>query len=404
MVIPNELATKSASVCNEQIGVLLHVPSLEARAGGPSRTVTGLGDHLPKNGIRVVIKSSDIEGGQNLILPANTSVQVQGAGKNAGENTVFKRLAHHRKEVSDLCAEANVQIVHDNGLWLPQNRSCYLAARDLGLPYILSTRGMLEPWSLSHKRWKKRVARILYQNEILQNTAVFHATSNEEATAIRELGYKQPIAIQPNGIEFPSARILKSKKLKMPRRVLFISRIHKKKGLENLIKAWAEVRPKQWEVVIAGPEEGTHANDLRAMLSKLGLVDCFKFVGEVGGDQKTDLFNSAELFVLPSFSENFGVVVAESLAHGVPVITTEQTPWHALSEHRSGWWIENTVRSLAATLREATDMTPQQLENMGRRGRRQAKEFLWPNIALEISKVYKWATHGGPVPKCVRLD
>src|SRR6185369_15513882 len=111
-----------------------------------------------------------------------------------------------------------------------------------------------------------------------------------------------------------------------PARALFLSRIHPKKGLLNLIEAWARLRPKNWELCIAGPDETNHLAAVMRLLGSFGLERQVRFLGELWGDAKSQAFLDSDLFVLPSFSENFGLVIAEALAHGIPVITTQATP------------------------------------------------------------------------------
>ena len=145
------------------------------------------------------------------------------------------------------------------------------------------------------------------------------------------------------------------------------------KGLVNLVRAWAEVRPEGWEIVIVGPDEGGHRAEVTAVARELDVQE-ITWTGEVRDEAKWGLYFDADLFVLPTFSENFGIVVAEALAAGVPAITTTGAPWGVLNERRCGWWIDVGVEPLAAALREATGLSDERRAEMGRRGRSYVEE------------------------------
>jgi glycosyltransferase involved in cell wall biosynthesis len=122
----------------------------------------------------------------------------------------------------------------------------------------------------------------------------------------------------------------------------------------------------------------------------------------MGDDQKWALLRGADLFVLPSFTENFGVAAAEALACGVPVITTKGTPWEELRTRQCGWWVDIGVEPLVAALREATELSDQERYEMGQRGRRLVEEkYSWPKIGRDMMAVYQWVLGQGPKPECV---
>jgi len=139
-------------------------------------------------------------------------------------------------------------------------------------------------------------------------------------------------------------------------------------------------------------------------VQEFGIGDSVEYMGEVEGMRKSVVYQRADLFVLPSFSENFGVVVAEALAHGLPVITTRATPSGGLLDHGCGWWLEPTIDALTETLREALDKDAADLRAMGERGRAHAAEFDWSHIAQQTQDAYSWMLAQGPKPECVVLD
>jgi len=183
---------------------------------------------------------------------------------------------------------------------------------------------------------------------------------------------------------------------------LCLSRIHPVKGLLNLVQAWASVRPQGWQVVLAGADADGYRAELEAAIYSCRLNADFQSIGPVDGEKKWQLYRSADLFVLPSHTENFGLAVAEALASGVPVITTRATPWAELPEHGCGWWIDVGAPSLAAALREATALTDEERHAMGQRGRQLIElKYTWSAAAQKMSAVYEWMLGRGPKPECV---
>lgn len=255
-------------------------------------------------------------------------------------------------------------------------------------------------------RIQKKLAWALYEKKDLASAALFFATSHAEVENIRTLGFKQPIAMIPNGVELPGYELrgLPEKDSGRMRYVVFMSRIHPKKGLLELMRAWDQVRPHGWRLILAGPDGGGHLQDVMAAVRKYGLKDMVEYRGTVEGRAKADLFKQADLFVLPSFSENFGVVVAEALAYGVPVIATKGTPWKGLVDNQCGWWVSPEAKVLASALYEGITLNDQQRRDMGVRGQEYAQQFDWSQIAYETANVYSWLLGQAPRPDCVRLD
>jgi glycosyltransferase involved in cell wall biosynthesis len=324
-------------------------------------------------------------------------------------------------------------ILHDTGLWLPSNRAAAQVARLVAddvrsrspsshrIKFIISPRGMLTEWALKFRSLKKRIAWALYQHRDLKSAHVLHATSRAEAEGFRALGLAQPIAIIPNGVELPGAEVSasvnqcfsisntetpKHRSTAPPPSVLrtafFLGRIHPIKGLINLVEAWHAVQPKDWRVVIAGGNENGHRAELESAIRDRGLTQQFEFIGQVPNDDKWALYQKADLFVLPSKSENFGIAIAEALASGVPVITTRGTPWEELVSHRCGWWVDVGSEPLAHALREATALSDSHRREMGRRGRQLIEsKYTWPAAAQQMLAVYQWLLGTADRPECV---
>jgi glycosyltransferase involved in cell wall biosynthesis len=261
---------------------------------------------------------------------------------------------------------------------------------------------MLEPWSLNHRRWKKRVAWALYQGRDVHRAACLHATSTQEAEHFRKLGLRQPIIVLPNGVNLPTSIAKCRVEHRQTRTALFMSRIHPKKGLPILLEAWARLLPKDWRLRIVGPDELDHASEIRQLADRLGIKNSVDIEPAVSDQQKWTIYEASDLFLLPTYSENFGIVVAEALGAELPVITTTGTPWKELEEWRCGWCVKPSADALFESLKAAVDLTDEQRRQMGRAGRAAVQErFSWEVIARQMRDAYQWIVGGGNPPACV---
>ncbi|HUP01939.1 MAG TPA: glycosyltransferase [Gemmatimonadota bacterium] len=364
--------------------------------GGPSRTVTALCAALAREGVAVELLTAAAD----RVDPGVPVRRVEGVVRGGRAYPRSRSLA---RLLEERLGGPGPRAVHDHGIWLPSNHAVARAAGRVGAPRIVSPRGMLSEWSLAHRGWKKRVAWRAFQRRDLETVGAVHATSDLEADEIRAAGIAAPVAVVPNGVELPPARPRRRVEPRGTRRFLFLSRIHPKKGLVNLVEAWGAARLEGWELVIAGPDEGGHRAEIERRARALPPGPPVRFRGPILDGEKWDAYGDADVFVLPTLSENFGVVVGEALASGVPVITTRAAPWSALVERGCGWWIEAGVEPLAAALREAAALGDGEREAMGSQGRRLIEErFGWPAVARRMLSVYRWLADRGPEPECLR--
>jgi glycosyltransferase involved in cell wall biosynthesis len=285
-------------------------------------------------------------------------------------------------------------VLHDNGIWLLHNHQLAVLATRRRIPRVVSARGMLEPWALRHKRWKKLLAWQLYQRRDLERTLLLHATAAQEARNIESFGLGVPVCVIPNGIDIPNINPAKAaERDAASRTALFLGRIYPVKGLPMLIQAWARVRPQNWCLQIAGPDEAGHRAEVERAVSAAGLNDTVVFLGPIELKAKSSAYFNADLFILPSYSESFGMAVAEALAHGLPVLTTKGTPWADLALHGCGWSVEPTVEGIAEGLRQAVAQDRAMLQGMGAKGRAWvAADFGWNSVALSLLAAYKQLT------------
>jgi glycosyltransferase involved in cell wall biosynthesis len=371
---------------------ILHAcSSLSVNSGGPSRSVTSIARELELQGAGVFLGRLKGTVADEVELPRDVS-----AVSLVGNEFVCD------KTTQPISLGENIELIHSHGLWLPFNHKMSLIARREELLHVVAPRGMLEPWALNNSKWKKKLAWTLYQKRDLQRATAFHATAHSEAESIRRLGFKQPIAVIPNGVVLPK---LKADNLKTGNRVktaLFLSRIHPKKGLPMLLDAWKQLTPKGWRLVIAGNDDSNHLPELERQIAELGLSDQVEIVGPLFGADKEQAYLNADLFVLPSYSENFGIVIAEALSYQVPVLTTTGCPWEQLEAERCGWSVEPTVTGVERGLRDALCVADEELAEMGKRGRALIEaEYLWPEMALKMMQFYKWLLGEGGRPACV---
>ena len=385
---------------------ILHITaSLHPAYGGPSRTVVHLTDALAAvPGVDVTLLT---EGAKGAPTVPSTNPLVARRVKESSSSLSLKLGHPVRRALASWPLSARPDVLHGHGLWHPVNHWTARAARLWAIPLILQPRGMLEPWAIRHKGVKKRVALALYQRRDLYTARVLVATAEQEYDNLRALGLRQPIAMIPNGVPLPAADELPARPIRsavVPRTVLFLGRVYPVKGVLNLIEAWAQVRPMCWRLRIAGPDEAGHLAEVLARLEQLGVSNSIEYMGSLDGAAKSALYQAADIFVLPSFSENFGVVVAEALSHAVPVITTMGTPWADLPKFGCGWWIPIGIEPLANALREAMALSDTERTAMGARGLAYVRRYNWPTIAGDMAAVYRWVLGKGGKPNCVRAD
>ena len=293
--------------------------------------------------------------------------------------------------------------MHVHGLWRMPNIYPGLAAERAGVPLILSPRGMLGKAALAFSARQKKLFWHLFQRRALRPIRCFHATALSEVDDIRTFGLEKPVAVIPNGIDVAPVTSPGALSPSRPRQVLYLGRIHPKKGIDRLLRAWAHLAGANlgWELRIVGPSEKGHSGQLQMLAQELGLSNvCFE--GPLYGDAKASAYADAALFVLPTLHENFGMVVAEALAHGTPVISTFGAPWEGLITERCGWWVDHCPESLAAALKEGMALSDDERAQMGAMGRDwMERDFSWETIAEKMERLYHWCAGSGDLPEFV---
>lgn len=374
-------------------------------------SVPGLATALARAGVGTTVVSLDyVEHGAPVEAPGAQylSVRPSALGRGLrGWSPALRRLIE--------CAVGEAEIVHSHALWMVPGIYARRAAERFGLPLVISPRGMLDPYSLARSRVKKWLATAAYENRNLRSARLLHATSELEAEAIRRYGLRQPVAVLPNGIELPpseggSPREVLEKRfpeLRDRRWLLFLGRLDSKKGLELLLELWRELGPRfeEWRLVVAGPDLGGFGARMVAMVAAdPHLLARTTFTGMLEGAEKNAALAHSDLFILPTRGENFGIAVAEALAHGTPVITTTAAPWESLVHHDCGWWVAPEPGALGSALAAAIQLPSDELARMGENGRVLVRDqFSWDAIGAQWVDVYRWLLTGGKPPPCVRL-
>lgn len=270
----------------------------------------------------------------------------------------------------------------DHGIWLTHNHEIAIYCKRADIPRVVSVRGMLDPWARKHKFFKKSIAWFLYQRRDLLAARFLHASSPIEKRHLEYLKLGIPIHTIPNGVDIPANPTRSVSDPSAPLTFFFLGRKHPVKGLPILARAWAAAAPPDWKMVVAGPDEGGHEAKLQNLLSSLGIRDQWSFHGTVKGDRKEALFAEADVVVLPSHMESFGLAAAEGMAHARPVLTTTGTPWSEVEKKGCGWYVNPSIESLSDALREIARLDRERLREMGQLGRDwMTDSYSWNSVA-----------------------
>ena len=369
------------------------VPSLEEKHGGPSKSVQRLAAALSRLGHEVDLLAT---------RPGNETAVT--------EDGRLRVLQFRRDRPEFLCASTDLQdhlrqhtydCLHHHALWLRTLHYACQAGRATGARLVISPRGMLSDWSWRHRRWKKWLAARLVHPGAFAQAQGWHATSAAEADDIRRRGFAQPVCVAPNGVEVPSAEELTRAHEAWTQLcpavaerpvAVFYSRFHRKKRLLELIDLWIDTAPKEWLLLVVGiPQEYT----VESLTAYVQRHSSREQIAVFDGSDRPPPYGVASLFLLPSHSENFGMVIAEAMAWGVPVLVTDSTPWAELSEQNAGWCVpwENYGSALRQAIAESSD----RLEQRGARARDWVlARYSWEQAARPLAEFYDRLANTGP--------
>lgn len=375
------------------------IPSIALESSGPSYSVRRLMESLRHAGCDAEILATEWTRDEPQMDHVTRTRRGLGP-KRLGSSPAMQRVIEQR------CKTRSLDILHNHGMW--QLNALY-AARSGNrhqIPVVQSPRGALSRYALSQGSSMKRLFWPLLQRRALERCSCFHATAQSEVEDIRAHGFRQPVALIPNGIDLPRSSDLSSSR---SRSLLFLGRLHPVKGIPDLLEAWSRVAARfpEWNVKIAGEDWGYHGStgyrrELESLAERLACPRV-TFLGEVRGIAKFNLMSESLLFILPSHSENFGIAVAEALASGTPAIVTHGAPWSGLDREGAGWWIAQSPDAIADCLTSAMSMTDASLVEMGQRGRQwMARDFGWDSIGARMADTYRWIVSGGACPPWIQ--
>lgn len=369
------------------------VPHIDKEASGPSYSVPRLCQSLAACGATVELKCL---AAREAVPGVQLEVYRQWPG--------FSRFAISTELPRALRQDArDARIIHNHSLWSMVNVAAGWVVPAGAAKLVVSPRGTLSARALKRRRLAKSGLWAL-QKRVLARADLLHATSEAEFADIRRLGFRTPVAVIPNGIDLPDND--QDARQHGTRTLLYLGRIHPIKGIDNLLHAWRQVAAKHpdWRLVIAGKGERAHVDAIRQLAASLELSRV-AFPGPLYGEDKSHAYATADLFILPSHSENFGMVVAEALAHGCPAIVSQGAPWSGLERTGSGWWVNDDPGALSSALDGALGVSRDELTSMGGQGRRwMATDFSWPSVGQRMMTAYRWLLRGGELPPCIRVE
>ena len=357
--------------------VLHYIPSMDRKLGGVAAYLSILSGELGRR-CELVIATSV----QENDLPMENCKVVNLEGFRFTDAGLVSALCDR------ILDDERPDLVHINGIWSLDRWIMQRQALKRGIRTYIMPHGMLEPWILHRHYWTKKLpALMLYEKRALRSAVCLIATAESERRNILNENVNENVNLVANGIDVSGIPMKDSWEIR--KKMVYVSRIHVKKGIEMLIDTACSIsdRLKDYEIVIAGEGEPDYVAQLKAKAATSGLR--VNFAGGVYGEEKWRTFQDADFFVLPTHSENFGYVIAEALACGTPVITTKGTPWEEI-DGRCGLWIERTPEELRKALLTMLNKSAEELEQMGREGRRLIEEnYSARKMAEELMDIYQ---------------
>ncbi|MGB3794982.1 MAG: glycosyltransferase [Alteraurantiacibacter sp.] len=318
------------------------------------------------------------------------------------------RFGHAPRLAQDIMA-SNHDLLHQHGVWMYLSIAVSKWRARTGKPVVISTQGMLEPWALSNSAWKKALAGVLYERRNVRLASAIHC-SQAELAGVRAYAPQATVAVLPNGTQLPEEVEIAKLPREGKRSLLFFGRLHPKKGVAELIRAWAILREdnaaafSEWQLQIVGWDDGGHEAEYKALALDLGLGEGdIAFPGPQFGQDKARLLSKVDAFILPSYSEGFPMAVLEAWSYKLPVFMTRECNITQGFAARAAIEISNEPRELAATLGAQLSSTAE-LTQIGLNGRRLVEEvYSWPRVVSDLAHAYRWLVNGGTPPDCIDI-
>ncbi len=376
----------------EGLNILHVIGSVAPRDGGPTVAIKGMSAALARLGCRVTVATTNADGPHGVLdVPLTRPAVVDGVSYRYFPRTLpgtfglsLSLSRWLRRNISDF------DVVEIHGLFVFATRAGCRSAARAGIPYVVRPLGMLDPWSLSQHSWKKAPYIRFVERPQLAGAAAIHATSESEADGVRALGFGDRVHVIPLGVAAVTHE-RRADSTDADVELLFLSRLHPKKNIPLLLDALRRVRSEggQLKLTIAGSGTDAYRAELERQVLGLGLEKVVRFTGHVDGDAKDALFANADVFVLLSNQENFGIAVAEALAAGLPVVVSDQVAI-APDVLAAGAGLVVPVEAVAAA--KALTMLASSRErrlDMGRRAAQLARDrYSWDRTAHSLRSLF----------------
>jgi len=376
------------------MNILHTIPSLGVNSGGPPVSTTLAVKGLRAQGVDAEILTHEASsGGENIIEKEYTHFLPPPLERKFGYSKDFRNYLEKNRKYD---------LYHCQGVWQYPTYITAKKARKFGKPYVITPRGMLYPQEFERSTIKKKIAMALFQKRDLQQAACIHVTCREEMEHLRDLGITAPVAVIPNPIEtkgFLKQPVNSPEKMRLG----YLGRIHPRKKVERLLYAWDQLERKTGdkELVIIGAGDDKYQHFLENEAERLQFQNV-EFTGFLSGQAKEEKLASLSYLVVPSNFENFGMIIAEALVRGIPVIASKGTPWQDLETYDCGWWVNNDVKTLKEKIEEAMNIEGKQRINMARNGKKLIEEkYTVDSIGHQLKKVYSWLIRGRTKPDYV---
>lgn len=379
--------------------VLHVVAGLEVRHGGPPRVVASLTTALSRIGVSSTVFSpaySSASGGseEHLVSAPEATIRMFDTGRLArwwpGHSPNLKSAL--QQEVGSF------DVVHIHEMWHHPHFAAARACKALGIPFVVSPHGSLDPWALALGGLKKRIYSRIWQRGLLGRAAAVHALTATESSQFRDYGYTGPVSVIPNGIDIeefqhpasPNDMDERYPELVGKKVVLFLGRLHQKKGLDVLVKAFAQLHETDLDIhlLVVGPDDG-YEPELRRLIGSLGVIDAVTLTGTLAGNDRLAAMNRADIYALPSYSEGFSVGILEALAVGLPVVISKYCYFPEVESAGAGIETETDVGQVASALGSLI-VDPELASKMGRAGRDLVRSrYSWESVAAAFVKLYE---------------
>ena len=375
---------------------ILHtISGLNISSGGPTSCTYNLIKGLRDEGIEADILTLMPRDDSDKIIAGDSFIK-------ALPNDARTPLVYSSNFRRYLSSHIGYDLYHANGLWTCPTHFTAEIAKKQNKPCVIAPHGMLYPQALQVSAWKKKIVSTVFQRKDLETASCLQATCMAELEHIRAFGLNNPVAVIPNGLVIDDSLEIR-KTSNSVRRFAFVGRLNRIKNVDLLLSAWSKLgdKTRNCELLIIGDGDTAYKKELEefATANKLNNV---RFLGFIMGKDLQKLVHSIDFQLLPSKSENFGMVVPEALIQGVPVIASKGTPWSDLETFDCGWWVDNDIDTLISTLLIAINLSEQDRLGMGERGRTLVlRHYSIKSVSLRMKQLYEWLVYKNIKPEYV---